>query len=474
MAKFRKWLKHFSQPNNDVNTYVLNFLERSTLTASVIRLILNVLYRKKASGCIHNEIESINNTHIRILSSKHVLFIAKLLQEKLTQLGISSEIFTENPKEGFADGLYFVLCPHVFNPLPRKYIAFQFEQLPVINRWWSKISYQKIFYNAIAVVDYSLLNIKFLVENNFPSEKLFYLPIFSKVNESLTSEHTHDVLFYGHVNERRRKILKELKKDFNITIADNCFGQQMHEILKKSKVILNIHSQDNGMVESARLFECLSMGKNIVSETGLDQGEYRYLEQNIVSFVPSGNTTLLKEALHQVLSNSDIKDKEQQISQKLGSCFDPFSFNLSRAFLALGLITLDNFIQFNTTNFLSITSNVFISQNTFSSDEKSNTYFPILKHFIPWLSKEITIKYLTYLAKVQALPYIEIRLNSNKSAGETIHKNELWRKSKKLLKKKDSLYIPAECYDNIISWNEYRRMRNKNNYSIFELFEEID
>ena len=140
MAKFRKWLKHFSQPNNDVNTYVLNFLERSTLTASVIRLILNVLYRKKASGCIHNEIESINNTHIRILSSKHVLFIAKLLQEKLTQLGISSEIFTENPKEGFADGLYFVLCPHVFNPLPRKYIAFQFEQLPVINRWWSKIT----------------------------------------------------------------------------------------------------------------------------------------------------------------------------------------------------------------------------------------------------------------------------------------------------------------------------------------------
>lgn len=460
-----KYIRYLSKPNNDVNFLILNFLGQHSFIPAILRFILNILFSRLTKGCPKSDIKRINNSYIKILSSKHVLFIAQLLQKQLMGMGIISAIYTEVPEEGYDDGLYFVLCPQVFYSLPRNYIAFQLEQLPVIHHWWKDSGYKKKLAEALAIVDYSVLNLNFLIEKGFPREKLFYLPIFSKVCEEPQSEYKYDILFYGYVNERRQKILNKLKKDFKILIVDNCFGSKMRQLIKESKVILNIHNLDNGMVESARLFECLSMGKIIVSETGLDQEEYKYLGADIISFVPVGDIESIKNSLTNILNSKNFNNKVQELINTLGSFRDPFSFNLSRLFLALGLISLDNFAKYNSSNAPLINTSLTVSDEYVESRD----YFPVLKHFLPWMSKEITIKYLTLLAKAQNLPYLEISFNNKMGNYDPFqdHPNEL-------LKKGEVVYIPSGHYDDIISWNEIQRMSNPQGNSIFDLFTSVD
>lgn len=460
-----KYVRYLSKPNNEVNFLILNFLRQQSFTSSVFRFIFNVLFSRITKGYLKSDIKRINNSCVKILSSKHVLFIAQLLQKQLIGMGITSTIHTETPKEGYDDGLYFVLCAQVFDSLPRNYIAFQLEQLPVIHHWWQDPSYKKKLEDAVAVVDYSISNLRFLIEKGFPRERLFHLPIFSKVCEKPQSEYKYDVLFYGYVNERRRKILSELKKDFKILVVDNCFGPKMCQLIKESKVILNIHNLDNGIVESARLFECLSMGKIIVSETGLDQEEYEYLGKDIISFVPVGDIESLRSNLSQILNGKEFNNKVQKLINTLNSYRDPFSFNLSRLFLALGLISLDNFAKYNSNNAPLINTSLTVSDEYVESHD----YFPVLKYFLPWMSKEITIKYLTLLAKAQNLPYLEISFNNKMGNYDPFqdHPN-------KLLKKGEVVYIPSGHYDDIISWNEIQRMSNPQGNSILDLFTSVD
>lgn len=468
MPSLRKLIKQHALPNNAVNELILTYLRSNSFMSSTVRLIFNSLLKNKASTVTPTDIKTLNGSQVTILATRHVAFVADLLQSHLNKVGIHSEILYEMPASGYNDSLYFVLCPHVFKTLPKNYLAFQFEQLPVISRYWKK-SYQKILSDAIAVVDYSLMNLKFLVEHGIPKEKLFYLPIFAQVQQSSSDEYEHDVLFYGYLNDRRMKILEALSSDFNIYIADNLFGEQMHEAIRKSKVILNIHSHDDGMVESTRLFECLSMNKLIVSETGIDQKQYEYLDKNIIQFVPTGDLTQIKEALSNLLKGS-TKDKENTVSMNLSKSWDCFSFYLNRLFLALGFITLENFMRCSDNNLPPITNCLSIMQDWVSSDNEFHNFFPVLKHHVPWLSNEITIKFLTFVAYKKKMPYLKLSLNSENNYQDD-HFPEI---SDKPSKKGNYLIIPSSSYQKILSWNEYPRMCQQNNFSIFNLFNTIE
>ena len=468
MPSLRKLIKQRALPNNAVNELILTYLRGNAFMSSTVRLIFNSLLKNKSSSVKPVDIKTINGSHVTILSTKHVAFVADLLRSHLCRVGISANILYERPACGYDDSLYFVLCPHVFKSLPKNYLAFQFEQLPVISRYW-KESYKKVLTDAIAVVDYSQMNLQFLAEHGIAKEKLFYLPIFSKVQQPSSGDYEHDILFYGYQNDRRKKILNALSKDFNIYVADNLFGPQMREAIKKSKVILNIHSHDNGMVESTRLFECLSLNKLIVSEAGIDQKQYEYLDDKIIRFVPAGNIQLLKNALNNLL-NESIRAQEDAVSVNLSKTWDCFSFYLYRLFLALGFISLENFMRCSADNMPPTTDHLSIVDDLSLSSNILHNSFPILKHHTPWLPDEITVKFLTFVASKKNLPYLSISLNSDKN-----HRN--WNFSElpdKPIKTENTLIIPSKCYDEILSWNEYPRMCHQDQFSIFNLFTVID
>ena len=73
-----------------------------------------------------------------------------------------------------------------------------------------------------------------------------------------------DVLFVGNVLPRRRRILDRLLKHYNV-VEKLAFGKDMTELINRSKVVLNIHSEEFLDTET-RVFEVLGCGGFLLTE----------------------------------------------------------------------------------------------------------------------------------------------------------------------------------------------------------------
>ena len=95
-----------------------------------------------------------------------------------------------------------------------------------------------------------------------------------------------DILFVGSILPRRKKIIEQLKKEFNIEVH-NAYGIKMTELFNRAKIVLNIHAEDYLDTET-RIFEALGCGAFVISEelssenpfiSGKDYIEVNSLEQ---------------------------------------------------------------------------------------------------------------------------------------------------------------------------------------------------
>lgn len=206
----------------------------------------------------------------KILTNKKLLSIANNLNENLKDLGYSSEIITKLTNDLECKSyVYIIIYIKYFTELknipPRKYILYQMEQLgsKMINE-----DYYSLAEGALKIFDFSESNMKKL---NFEQNKYLYNPFpISKFNQNInTSE--FDILFYGQFNNRRAKILSYLNKIFNIRYYQNIFDLERDNIIKKTKIVLNLHFYDNACLETARINECLKFNKIVLSELPNDK-----------------------------------------------------------------------------------------------------------------------------------------------------------------------------------------------------------
>ena len=99
-------------------------------------------------------------------------------------------------------------------------------------------------------IDYTYKNIKLLRELN-NEKKIIYLPfIYSEFCEKHYEKYRNyeekdiDVLFYGSVNDRRRKILDELKKKGLNVVATCQRFDHIYKYICRSKLVIVIHYYD--------------------------------------------------------------------------------------------------------------------------------------------------------------------------------------------------------------------------------------
>jgi hypothetical protein len=131
----------------------------------------------------------------------------------------------------------------------------------------------------VNILEYNPINVKYFNENNkFINIKILYLPlayntyysdIFSKIK---TQTKDIDVLFYGTLNDRRRKIINELSKEYKVVHIHpfNNYYQQCEYILR-SKVVINIYYYDNNKVfDYFRLSNLISNDIFTITETPED------------------------------------------------------------------------------------------------------------------------------------------------------------------------------------------------------------
>lgn len=73
-----------------------------------------------------------------------------------------------------------------------------------------------------------------------------------------------DVLFVGTITERRNKWLNRIQKLYDVEVF-SAYGREMAELINRSKIILNIHSEEPLDTET-RVFEVLGCGGFLLSE----------------------------------------------------------------------------------------------------------------------------------------------------------------------------------------------------------------
>lgn len=299
---------------------------------------------------------------VGILATAHTLFIAHALAHALQKAGINVTVMESVPPEGFVLDWYIVVCPQMFKQLPsgEKRIAFQLEQ-SVSSRWFTA-EYLSQLEQSFAVFDYAETNLRFMEDKGIAYPHTYLVPIggvrnYAEFLEAAGHETPavavtqSDVLFYGDVNApRRQEMLRALQENFDVRIEGNLFGAALQAAVRSARVVVNIHYYEGALLETTRIYECLSLGTVVVSEESSDMHEHAVLhESSAVTFTPIGDAQAMVEAVRVCLSaqKSGALDSREAIAPVLQQSQARFEFSLYRALHALRLLTTTQWRQLN-------------------------------------------------------------------------------------------------------------------------------
>lgn len=238
---------------------------------------------------------------IIIISSKCTLFISTIIKEFLNNNNcecIIMDIDKFNNLDKYIllpNEYYLIYCIFLIKNidlLPKnKYIIYQLEQNVNDNISLHYTSLYKnnklisILENSRLNLDYSYININ-LFKRKF-NLNFLYLPIPVKNNIYNNKNKIYDIVFIGALNNRRRNIIKMIEKKYNIYVPEkNIYNDELHEILYKSKILINIHYYDNPILELVRINEGLYCGTRIISEKPSENDRYIYNQyKNYIDFI---------------------------------------------------------------------------------------------------------------------------------------------------------------------------------------------
>ncbi|QFP62252.1 methyltransferase type 11 [Brucella anthropi] len=279
-----------------------------------------------------------------ILCTPHTFFIAQAISARLATHGIQNEILTGAPKN-FDHDFYIILCPQMFKRLPpaNKRALFQLEQ-SVSSRWFTN-EYISILQESFAVIDYSLTNIKFLAEKGINYPKVHYIPIGAvHRNPDTAKAKKYDFVFYGDCrsSDRRKELLSQLQKKYNVKICNNVFGDDMYSIIREAKAVINIHYYEGALLEMPRISECVSLGVPVLSEGTNDQGEYPELEGGVRFFKENSAESMMSVAAEML---DDIETMNETVRQAVSSSAARFNFMTDRFLVAIGAIPATSILE---------------------------------------------------------------------------------------------------------------------------------
>lgn len=148
-----------------------------------------------------------------------------------------------------------------------KVIVFNQEPLLAKQRKFMHIGYFAWLKMADEVWDYDDVNVKVLrlIRDDI---KLHTLKPYKVWPE--THEKDIDILFYGSMNDHRKKLLDHLSQKYNVCILTNNFDT-LDDYILRSKILLNIHYyHEISLQEQARMIRWIGAPCRIVSERSVN------------------------------------------------------------------------------------------------------------------------------------------------------------------------------------------------------------
>lgn len=221
-------------------------------------------------------------THLKVWAPPHLINHAGGLVNTLLELGYLASLTSEVVYDEDDTSVYILYCFWLCNT-PKNYIIYQVENE---YRFYSREGYSHVIENAISIWGYSTKNIK-LFKNYYQDVVHFVPPGLVRRKEGV--ERDIDVLFYGWWTDRRQRVIDELKRlGVEVKVIwgrfDPTFGEEMIDILMRTKIVLNIHAEDNSPLELFRIHEALSCGCIVMSEVTEELESYPIDYHRYVNF----------------------------------------------------------------------------------------------------------------------------------------------------------------------------------------------
>ncbi|CAL5224030.1 g6650 [Coccomyxa viridis] len=237
-----------------------------------------------------------------------------------------------DPDPADDDALYIIMPAFSASSFPPHYILYQTEQWghqtldPHNAVWPNKRGNQTrqftldAFEGALEVWDYSqqhLLEYAASVEYQSRSIKFRHVPFaFFRVEPSIEqAKKDINVLHYGLVQDgnRRKVILNQLEeKGIDIHIAPySVWGEELSKLLRRAKIVLNLHYHDAKILETCRVLESLSYGALVISEPGVEVEIQRQWEGKLI--FAKGAVSIAK-AIEHYIGNEEARLARQQLS----------------------------------------------------------------------------------------------------------------------------------------------------------------
>ena len=406
--------------------------------------INNKIYKKIAyhHWAVHNKIKkSYNkNIHIKVNNDVYITQLIKFIIVTSTLIdSIANNLAYILNKYGYYACIKFQLSDEdIYNNnnkiiyiiihntridklLPKYYIAYQVEQSNYIG-WDNK--YMEFLQNAICIWEMSMKNYDKYID--IPLTKIYYMPLPTNFNDSDNIYNTlsYDLFFYGTYNARRNIIINKLKQKYNIRIGFGIFGNKRDELIKSSKIIINLHYYDNASVESSRFNEILKYNKVIISEKSesiYDQYNMQ-LYNDYVDFIDVidnkyTNMENLYNIIDKYLNNNDMYNKKvkyiQEHKYKL-QYHSEYIINKNLKFMQkLNNTEIDYKLETNKIYCITLVEvpnrfNIFINQQNYNLIKNDLIFYPAIKIDPGWKGCAYSHVNLIYNAKKYGLSNITV------------------------------------------------------------------
>lgn len=203
------------------------------------------------------------------------------ISDALTLIG--AQVSIQKGQEQFEDNVVYIIpgLHKLEGGLPNRFIAVQTEQ--TTSRWFTP-EYIASMQKAMCVWDFSPLNASRCMALGL--RNVCWVPVRVPMDVFVFNTNSYnfhfqwrppqdiDVLFYGSDSPRRREMFRLLSKTPGRTVVFryySLFDQEREHLLRRSKVVLNLHYWPDGALEVHRVEYACSRGKCVVSEPSADQ-----------------------------------------------------------------------------------------------------------------------------------------------------------------------------------------------------------
>lgn len=207
--------------------------------------------------------------------SHHKAFdeVAISLQHAFEELGGSAPIIRSHDNLNGRSPI--ILGSHLLGQkerksIPRDSIIVNLEQYSPDSRWFDE-SYLDLI-RSHALLDFSRKNISALKSRGIKDIGLLELGYSSRLQRiPRETPKDIDVLFYGSMNERRARILGELRsRGVHVKHLFDVYGPERDDHISRSKIVLNIHYYSASIFEAVRVSYLLNNEVCVVCEGQCD------------------------------------------------------------------------------------------------------------------------------------------------------------------------------------------------------------